>query len=144
MPRRVLTFGTFDLFHIGHLSLLQRAAAHGDLLVGVSTDLLTERKKQRRPVHPEHHRLEIVRSLRCVQDVFFEHALEHKRRYLQEHDAEVLVMGDDWRGRFDEFSDLCEVVYLPRTPSVSTTATIEAVAATVGLAEREPTANGHP
>ncbi|MHC1560533.1 adenylyltransferase/cytidyltransferase family protein [Actinomycetospora sp. C-140] len=130
-PRRVLTFGTFDLFHVGHLLLLERAAAFGELVVGVSTDDLVLAKKSRRPVFPSHHRVEIVRALRCVSAVFPEEGPGLKRRYLVEHGADVLVMGDDWAGHFDELGDVCEVVYLPRTPSISTTATIEAIATTV-------------
>lgn len=121
-PRTVLTFGTFDLFHVGHLRILERAAALGErLLVGISTDELNFRKKGRFPFVPEADRMEIVAALRCVDGVFREHSLEEKRSYLLEHKADVLVMGHDWSGRFDEFKDVCEVVYLPRTDSVSTT-----------------------
>ncbi len=121
-PRTVLTFGTFDLFHVGHLRILERAAALGDrLLVGVSTDELNFRKKGRVPFVPEADRMEIVAALRCVAGVFREHSLEEKRSYLLEHHADVLAMGHDWTGRFDEFKDVCKVVYLPRTESVSTT-----------------------
>ena len=62
--------------------------------------------------------------------MFIEESLELKREYIQRYDADVLVMGDDWRGRFDEFEDICEVVYLPRTPAISTTALIEKISAT--------------
>lgn len=125
---RVATFGTFDVFHVGHLRILERARALGDhLLVGVSTDQMNFDKKGRYPVYSQEHRLEIVRALRCVDDVFLEESLAHKRHYLQLHRADVLVMGDDWAGKFDEFSDICRVVYLPRTPSISTTAVIEAI-----------------
>jgi choline-phosphate cytidylyltransferase len=124
----VITFGTFDVFHIGHLSILERAAALGDrLVVGVSTDALNLAKKSRAPVYPEHERLAIVRSLRCVSAVFYEESLELKAQYIQQHDARILVMGDDWRGKFDSFSHLCEVVYLTRTPAISTTAVIEKI-----------------
>lgn len=121
-PRTVLTFGTFDLFHIGHLRILERARALGDeLRVGVSTDDLNFSKKGRFPFVPEGDRMALVAALRCVDRVFREESLAKKREYLLEHQADVLVMGHDWSGRFDEFSDLCEVVYLPRTESVSTT-----------------------
>lgn len=126
--KRILTFGTFDVFHIGHLRILERARALGDyLLVGVSTDALNLSKKARAPIYPQDERREIVRALRCVDETFYEESLERKREYLLRHRADVLVMGDDWAGRFDEFRDLCEVVYLPRTPSISTTAVIERV-----------------
>ncbi|HET8880969.1 MAG TPA: adenylyltransferase/cytidyltransferase family protein [Solimonas sp.] len=119
---RVLTFGTFDLFHIGHLRILERAAALGDeLVVGVSSDELNFSKKGHYPVYDEDERMAIVAALRCVSHVFREDSLELKRRYLIEHRADLLVMGDDWRGRFDEFADICQVRYLERTPNISTT-----------------------
>ena len=126
--KRVITFGTFDVFHIGHLRILERARAQGDaLVVGVSTDQMNISKKGRAPVYSESERIELVRSLKCVDEAFWEESLELKREYLVEHRADVLVMGDDWAGKFDEFSDICEVVYLSRTPSVSTTAIIEKI-----------------
>jgi glycerol-3-phosphate cytidylyltransferase len=126
--RTVLTFGTFDVFHVGHLSILERAAALGDrLVVGVSSDELNIVKKGRPCVYPLDARAAILRALRCVDEVFTEESLTLKRAYLEEHAADVLVMGHDWEGRFDEFRDLCEVVYLPRTPSISTTETIEKI-----------------
>lgn len=125
---RVITFGTFDVFHIGHLRILQRARELGDwLIVGVSTDALNRLKKGRNPVYPQEQRAEIVASLRCVDEVFFEESLDLKRQYLLDRRADVLVMGSDWRGKFDEFSDICRVAYLARTPSVSTTAIIERI-----------------
>ena len=128
---RVITFGTFDMFHVGHLSILERARSLGShLAVGVSTDALNEAKKGRPPVYAYAERLRIVAALRCVDETFAEESLEQKREYLRRHRADVLVMGDDWRGKFDEFGDLCRVVYLPRTPSISTTATIERIRVT--------------
>ncbi len=127
--RTVITFGTFDVFHVGHIRMLQRAAELGDrLVVGVSADALNISKKGRAPVYTQDERMEIVSSLRCVDAVFVEESLEQKRDYIVEHGADVLVMGDDWTGKFDWVSDVCEVVYLPRTPSVSTTGTIEHIA----------------
>ncbi|QCX28114.1 glycerol-3-phosphate cytidylyltransferase [Nocardioides jishulii] len=129
MPRTVLTFGTFDVFHVGHLRILERAASLGDrLVVGVSADELNLRKKGRTPVFSEAERLAIVNALKVVDDVFVEESLEQKRDYILEHQADVLVMGDDWAGKFDEFNDICEVVYLARTPAISTTAIIEHIA----------------
>ena len=127
--RTVVTFGTFDVFHVGHLRVIERAAALGDrLVVGVSADALNLRKKGREPVFSQAERMEIVGALKVVDGVFVEESLELKRHYLLEHAADVLVMGDDWKGRFDEFGDICEVVYLPRTPAISTTALIEKIA----------------
>ena len=126
--KKVITFGTFDVFHLGHLRILQRARELGDFLsVGVSTDALNLAKKGRGPVARESERCDIVSALRCVDQVFLEESLEQKREYIQRYGADVLVMGDDWMGKFDEFKEICEVVYLPRTPSVSTTAIIEQI-----------------
>ena len=120
--KRIITFGTYDLFHIGHLRLLERARALGDhLIVGVSSDALNFSKKQKYPVIPELDRMEIVKALRVVDEVFREDSLELKAQYIQEFRADVLVMGDDWQGKFDEMSKYCRVVYLPRTPEISTT-----------------------
>ncbi|NUR06670.1 MAG: adenylyltransferase/cytidyltransferase family protein [Nocardioidaceae bacterium] len=131
MTRTVITFGTFDVFHVGHLRVIQRAAALGDrLVVGVSADALNERKKGRAPVFTQDERLEIVAALKPVDAVFLEESLEQKREYIVRHEADVLVMGDDWAGKFDEFEDVCEVVYLSRTPAISTTALIEKISGT--------------
>jgi glycerol-3-phosphate cytidylyltransferase len=128
MARTVLTFGTFDVFHVGHLRVIQRAAQHGDrLVVGVSSDALNLSKKGREPVFSQAERLAIVGALKPVDEVFVEESLELKRHYIEQYAADVLVMGDDWEGRFDEFKDICEVVYLPRTPAISTTALIEKI-----------------
>lgn len=126
--RRVVTFGTFDVLHVGHVLILERARALGDrLIVGVSSDELNFRKKGRRPIYSQDDRLHIISALRCVDEVFIEESLEKKGDYLRRHRASVLVMGDDWAGRFDEFKSICEVVYLPRTPSISTTEIIEVI-----------------
>ncbi|MDX6360555.1 MAG: choline-phosphate cytidylyltransferase [Nocardioidaceae bacterium] len=127
-PRTVITFGTFDVFHVGHLRVIERAAALGDrLVVGVSADALNLRKKGREPVFSQSERMAIVGALKKVDDVFVEESLELKRDYIQQYAADVLVMGDDWEGKFDEFRDICEVVYLSRTPAISTTALIEKI-----------------
>ena len=125
----VMTFGTYDVFHVGHLRVIERAAALGDrLVVGVSADELNLRKKGREPVFSQSERLAIVAALKPVDEVFVEESLELKRDYVLEHGADVLVMGDDWAGKFDELGDVCEVVYLERTPAISTTAIIEHIA----------------
>jgi choline-phosphate cytidylyltransferase len=130
MSTTVITFGTFDVFHVGHLRVIERAAALGDrLVVGVSADALNERKKGRLPVFSQQERLEIVGALRAVDQVFVEESLELKRDYILEHQADILVMGDDWAGKFDDLDDICAVHYLPRTPVISTTALIEKIAA---------------
>ncbi|MEN8672413.1 adenylyltransferase/cytidyltransferase family protein [Nocardioides sp.] len=124
----VITFGTFDVFHVGHLRVIERAAALGDrLVVGVSADALNISKKGREPVFSQDERLAIVGALRWVDEVFVEESLELKRDYIVAHGARTLVMGDDWTGKFDEFEDICQVVYLPRTPAISTTAIVEKI-----------------
>jgi glycerol-3-phosphate cytidylyltransferase len=126
--KTVITFGTFDVFHVGHVRVLNRSAALGDrLVVGVSSDNLNFEKKGRNPVFTQDERLEIVANVKAVDAVFIEESLEQKREYVLEHQADILVMGDDWQGKFDFLSDICHVVYLPRTPSVSTTAIIEQI-----------------
>ncbi|ECP6146414.1 TPA: adenylyltransferase/cytidyltransferase family protein [Campylobacter jejuni] len=126
--KNVITFGTFDLFHYGHLKILQRAASLGDrLIVGVSSDSLNFAKKSRYPIYSEKERLDIIASLKCVSNVFLEESLELKKDYILKHKADILVMGDDWKGKFDCFNNICEVVYFKRTPSISTTEIIERI-----------------
>lgn len=124
--KRVITFGTYDVFHIGHVNILQRASALGDyLIVGVSSDALNFKKKQRYPIYKENDRVHIISSLKCVGEVFVEESLEKKLEYINEKKSDLLVMGDDWTGKFDWLRPWCEVLYLPRTPSISTTELIE-------------------
>ena len=119
----VITFGTFDLFHFGHLRMLQRAAEHGDrLVVGVSSDMLNWSKKQQRPAVDQEQRMAIVRALACVDSVFLEESLEDKPLYCKKYGADVLVMGDDHLNEYDEMcKGVCRVHYLPRTKGVSST-----------------------
>lgn len=124
----VITFGTFDVPHVGHIRILKRAREMGSrLVVGVSTDDLNLRKKGRLPIYDESDRVEIIKSFRWVDEVFLEESLDQKRDYIIRTGAGILVMGDDWVGRFDDLNDICKVVYLERTPSVSTTSIIEVV-----------------
>lgn len=117
--KRVITFGTFDLFHIGHLRILERSKQEGDyLIVGVSSDELNE-KKGKKAVFPISERVEIVKALKCVDEVFIEESLEKKDEYIKEFKADLLVMGDDWKDKFNWVS--CPVKYLERTPHISTT-----------------------
>jgi len=126
MTKRIITFGTFDVFHVGHINILERCKSLGDtLIVGVSSDALNMSKKQRNPIYHENDRIKIIQSLSFVDEVFIEHSLEKKREYIEFYRGDILAMGDDWEGRFDEFSDICEVVYFPRTPSISTSEIIE-------------------
>lgn len=130
--KTIITFGTFDVFHVGHLNILQRAKQlGGQLIVGVSSDALNVAKKGRAPVYSQSDRMGIVAGLKCVDAVFLEESLELKADYIRQFNADMLVMGDDWAGKFDSFSFLCEVVYFPRTPSVSTTSIIEVIKSVV-------------
>jgi glycerol-3-phosphate cytidylyltransferase len=117
----VITYGTFDLFHIGHLNLLRRAKDLGDrLVVGVSTDEFNA-LKGKRSVVPFAHRADIVRSIRFVDEVVGESAWEQKEVDIKLLGIDVFTMGDDWYGKFDFLKPLVEVVYLPRTDGVSST-----------------------
>jgi len=133
---RIITFGTFDLFHIGHLKILERASEHGNyLIVGISSDELNMKKKNKTPIYTSYERKKIISSLKYVDEVFLEETID-KREYCLKYKADILVMGDDWKGKkcgkenktFDEqLKGICQVVYLPRTPSISTTEIIEKI-----------------
>lgn len=124
--KTIITFGTFDLFHEGHLRILERASAMGDrLVVGVSSDAFNFSKKQRYPIISEESRMNIVRALKCVDEVFSEESMVLKHFYCDKYKADVLVMGDDWSGSFN--LEKCETVYLPRTECVSTTEILEKI-----------------
>lgn len=115
----VLTYGTFDLFHYGHIRLLQRARALGSCLgVGLSTDEFNALKGKRAFMTYE-EREDLLMSCRHVDFVFPERNWEQKADDIRAHEAGVLVMGDDWRGRFDHLAGLCKVIYLERTPLIS-------------------------
>ena len=124
---RVITFGTYDLFHVGHLNMLKKAKALGTYLaVGVSSDELNVEKKGRVPIYPLEQRLAILRELKCVDEVFIEESLEKKAEYCKGYD--IFVIGDDWKGKFDHVkTDRLDVIYLPRTPKISTTALIHKI-----------------
>ena len=130
----VITFGTFDLLHVGHVKILERAKSlcgkNGKLIVGVSTDAFNVEKKDRTPHVNQEERKYVVKALGCVDQVFDEESMELKRKYIQEYDADILVMGDDWnteKRNFNEFKDIVEVVYLKRTEGISTTKRIETI-----------------
>ena len=120
--KRVITYGTFDLFHIGHLEILRRAKELGDyLIVAISTDEFNWNEKGKRCVYPYDERAAIVRAIKYVDEVIPEECWEQKSTDVETHDVDVFVIGDDWAGKFDELSNKCEVVYLPRTHGISST-----------------------
>ncbi len=119
--RRAITYGTFDLFHIGHLRLLKRIASLADeLYVAVSSDEFNALKGKKCTI-PFEDRAEIVEALSCVTKVLREDNWEQKVLDVQKYKCDLFVMGDDWTGKFDFLKPYCEVLYLPRTPNVSTT-----------------------
>lgn len=117
----VLTYGTFDMFHIGHLKLLQRLKAFGDrLIVAVSTDEFNELKGKKTLI-PFEQRALIVENIKCVDMVIAENSWEQKVEDIKKYDVDIFAMGNDWNGKFDFLKDYCKVVYLPRTENISTT-----------------------
>ena len=128
---KIITFGTYDLLHIGHINILEKCKFYGgkenELIVGISTDDFTFQKKNKYPTYNQLERKKILESLVFIDSVFFEESFEKKREYILSNKADILVMGDDWKGKFDNFNDICKVIYFERTPSVSTTSIIEKI-----------------
>lgn len=119
--KRVLTYGTFDLFHVGHIRLLERAKSLGDyLVVGLSTDEFNL-NKGKRSVFSYAERFAILSAIRHVDQIIPENSWEQKSNDVVANQINVFVMGDDWEGKFDFLMPHCEVVYLPRTSGISTT-----------------------
>ena len=123
----ILTYGTFDLFHYGHMNLLMRAKQLGDyLIVALSTDEFN-RVKGKESIMNYSQRKEILENLRCVDLVIPETDWDQKINDVQTYQVDIFVMGDDWEGEFDFLKDYCKVIYLPRTEVVSSTMLKEAV-----------------
>jgi glycerol-3-phosphate cytidylyltransferase len=121
MAKTVITYGTFDLFHIGHLKLLQRLKGLGDeLIVAVSTDEFNE-LKGKKTIIPYAQRAEIVENIKCVDLVIPENNWEQKIKDVQKYNVDIFAIGDDWEGKFDFLKEYCEVVYLERTDNISST-----------------------
>ncbi|MEA2100195.1 MAG: glycerol-3-phosphate cytidylyltransferase [Campylobacterota bacterium] len=117
----ILTYGTFDMFHIGHLKLLQRLSELGDeLIVAVSTDEFNE-LKGKKTIIPYEQRAQIVESIKYVTQVIPENNWEQKVKDIQKYNIDIFSMGDDWEGKFDFLKEHCEVIYLERTEGISTT-----------------------
>ena len=119
--KKVITYGTFDLFHVGHLNIIKRAKALGDyLVVAVSSDAFNA-QKGKKAYHSDHDRKLILEAIRYVDEVILEESWDQKPRDIKEHDIDIFVMGDDWKGKFDYLKVMgVEVIYLPRTPEIST------------------------
>lgn len=127
--RTILTYGTFDLFHIGHVNLLKRARELGDrLIVGVSTDEFNLYEKNKTTIVPFAHRVAVLESCRYVDKVIAEIGWQQKAEDIQKYQVDTFVMGDDWQGKFDELQSLCKVVYLERTQDISSSALKQAIA----------------
>lgn len=120
--KKVITYGTFDLLHYGHINLLQRAKALGDyLIVALSTDEFNSVEKQKITYFSFEERKRLLEAVRYVDLVIPERNWEQKVCDVKEFKVDTFVMGDDWRGKFDFLKEYCEVVYLERTPEISTT-----------------------
>ncbi len=119
--KTVITYGTFDLFHIGHVRLLKRLKKLGGrLVVGISSDEFNK-VKGKSSFYSYEERAEIVLSSKYVDEVFPENNWKQKRKDILKYKADIFSIGDDWIGKFDELKDICEVIYLPRTEDISTT-----------------------
>ncbi len=119
--KRVLTYGTFDLLHIGHINILKRARAQGDyLIVALSTDEFNA-VKGKKAYHSYNERRSLLEAVRYVDLVIPENNWDQKVSDVQKYQVDIFVMGDDWEGKFDFLQEHCKVVYLPRTEGISTT-----------------------
>lgn len=119
--KKVITYGTFDLLHAGHINILRRAREFGDyLIVVLSTDEFNAVKNKKAYYSYEDRKL-ILEAIRYVDEVIPEYTWEQKVRDVVDNHVDVFVMGDDWKGKFDFLKEYCEVIYLPRTEGISTT-----------------------
>lgn len=120
--KRIITYGTFDLLHYGHINLLRRAKQQGDyLIVALSTDEFNWDSKQKKCFFDYEKRKHLLEAVRYVDLVIPENNWEQKVEDVKMYHVNTFVMGDDWQGKFDFLKEHCEVVYLPRTPEISTT-----------------------
>jgi len=118
--KKIITYGTFDLLHVGHIEILRRAKALGDyLIVGLSTDEFNE-QKHKQAFHPYEDRKTILEAIKYVDLVIPEYSWDQKIADIEKYNIDIFVMGSDWKGKFDFLNDYCEVVYLPRTQGIST------------------------
>lgn len=119
--KKVITYGTFDLLHKGHIRLLERAKSLGDyLIVGLSTDEFN-RLKNKEAYYDYEHRKFILEAIKYVDEIIPEDNWEQKVEDVLNHEIDVFAMGNDWKGKFDFLKPFCEVIYLERTENISTT-----------------------
>jgi len=120
--KRVITYGTFDLLHYGHINLLRRAKQLGDyLIVCLSTDEFNSREKNKKTYFSYNERRQLLEAIRYVDLVIPEESWKQKETDIIKYHIDIFVMGDDWKGKFDFLKDKCEILYLPRTEEISTT-----------------------
>ena len=120
--KKVITYGTYDLLHYGHINLLRRARALGDyLIVALSTDEFNQKQKQKKCYFSYEQRKQLLEAIRYVDLVIPEENWEQKVSDVREFRVDTFVMGSDWEGKLDFLKPYCDVVYLPRTPEISTT-----------------------
>ncbi|PKR77780.1 glycerol-3-phosphate cytidylyltransferase [Halalkalibacillus sediminis] len=119
--KKVITYGTFDLLHVGHINILKRAKELGDyLVVAVSSDEFNA-LKNKEAYYSFEDRKTILEAVQYVDEVIPEHNWEQKIDDVRKHNIDLFVMGHDWEGKFDFLKEHCEVIYLPRTDGISTT-----------------------
>ena len=108
--------------------MLNKCKKYGDkLIVGVSSDNLNYKKKNRYPIFKQEDRIEIIKNIKCVDEVFLEESLEQKENYIRNYKADIFIIGDDWKGNFDNMKSICKVIYLNRTENISTTDIISSI-----------------
>jgi glycerol-3-phosphate cytidylyltransferase len=119
--KKVITYGTFDLIHHGHINILRKAKEYGDyLVVGLSSDEFNILKGKEAYYSYEERKL-ILEAIKYVDEVIPEHNWNQKSEDIQTNQIDLFVMGSDWEGKFDDLNELCDVIYLPRTEGISTT-----------------------
>lgn len=118
--KRVITYGTFDILHYGHINLLKRAKGLGDyLIVALSTDEFNKLKNKESYYDYEQRKL-MLEAIKYVDQIIPEENWEQKKQDVIDHNIDIFVIGDDWEGKFDFLMDFCQVIYLPRTIGIST------------------------